>query len=315
MNARNLIERSLDNWPAKIICLTLSLLLFLFYRMSTLEERFFSAPLKIEGDALMLPASAYPRMIKVHLRGESTSIFPILESDIETYIDLSGIQREGEYRVPVRARLSGTAMNVVPLEITLDPAEIVMKVEHRLSRKVAVTPAFRGYPEAGFEFSGYSLNPTLLEIDGPRSAVESITDLVTDSIDLSGVNRSFEGSVTVGSGSPLVRLSGGGKISYRVTINETTLLRTFEDVPLFFENLDSDFEIEADQLVGSIQLKGTQNELSEWTLPENALTVLCGNVVSPGVYSLPVHALVPQRFEVLRSTPSEIQLTVRKKQE
>ena len=41
MTVKKLTEKLLENWPAKIVCLALALLLFLFYRMSTLDERFF----------------------------------------------------------------------------------------------------------------------------------------------------------------------------------------------------------------------------------------------------------------------------------
>jgi YbbR domain-containing protein len=313
MTLKSLTERALDNWPAKIVCIALALLLSMFYRMSTLEERFFSIPLEVRTNGDIVPASNYPRMVKVSLRGETDNIYPILDSDIVAYLDLTPYAKEGEFRVAIRTELKGTALDVSPLEISTDPVELSVRVEHRMAKKVSVTPSFRGYPEAGFEFTGYTLAPQDIEVFGPRSAVEKITDVVTEPIELSGKDSTFAGSVAAVNRNTLVALSGGGKIDYQVTISQTTLIKNFEDVPFYFENLDPSLEVETDKVSGTLQIKGTQTDLAEWSLPENALTILCENVTAPGVYSLPVRTIVPQPYEVIASSPGQVQLTVRGK--
>jgi len=83
-------------------------------------------------------------------------------------------------------------------------------------------------------------------------------------------------------------------------------------VPFFFENLDPSLTVETDKVSGMLQIKGTQADLSEWVLPPNALTILCENVREPGVYSLPVQTIIPEPYEVLKSSPESVQLTVRR---
>lgn len=315
MTIRNIADRLLQDWPAKIVCLALALLLFLFYRMSTLQERYLSVPLYVETNGDIVPASTYPRMVKVSLRGETDSIYPILEQDIVVYVDLTPFEKEGEYRVPMQTRLKGTALEVSPLEVLVEPAELVLRVEHRMARTVPVTPSFKGYPEAGFEFSGYSLSPDSVEVSGPRSLVEEMTDVVTESIELSGRNASFDDRVPLVRRSPLIDFPGDGKVGFQVNISQTTLVKNFDDVPFYFENLDPGLTVETDRMSGSIQLKGTQTDLADWNLPENALTVLCENISAPGVYNLAVHTIIPQPYEVVTSSPETIQLTVRRKTE
>jgi len=205
----------MDNWPAKIICLTLSLMLFLFYRMSTLEQRYFSVPLLVETNGDLVPATAYPRMVKIGLRGEADSIYPILEDDIVASIDLSGFTKEGEYRVAVQTRIKGTALDIEPLEVSVEPVEISLRVEHRMVKKVPVTPNFRGYPEAGYEFTGYTVDPSIVEVSGPRSTVEKISEVLTESIELSGRNTSFDGVISGVNRNNLLSISGQGKINSR----------------------------------------------------------------------------------------------------
>jgi hypothetical protein len=92
------------NWPVKVLSIGLAIILFVFHRMSNLETRFFSVPLVIERLNGMMPSGAYPRMIRIGLRGEANAIFPILEEDIVAYVDMEKINSPGTYRVPVEWR-------------------------------------------------------------------------------------------------------------------------------------------------------------------------------------------------------------------
>jgi hypothetical protein len=313
MTVKNLTDRILENWPAKIVCFTLALLLFLFYRMSTLEQRYLSVPLQIETNGDLVPASSYPRVVKVGLRGESDNISLVQESDVSVYVDLSQFNKEGSFRVPLQTKLKGSALDIDPLEVTVEPVEIELRLEHRLVKKVPVTAGFKGYPEAGYEFVGYAVNPETVEVTGPRSAIEKIHDMTSEQIELTARNASFEGDVDLVNRNPLVSVSGNGKLHYSVTINRTTLVKNFDDVPFYFENLDPSLAVETATASGSLEIKGTQNELEAWTLPENALTVLCENIHAPGTYTIEVHPIIPAPFEVTKYTPEEIVITAKRR--
>ena len=56
MNPRQLLERIAHNWPVKVLSVALAVLLFLFYRISSLEERFFSVPLDLRINENLVPA-------------------------------------------------------------------------------------------------------------------------------------------------------------------------------------------------------------------------------------------------------------------
>jgi len=115
MNSRELLVKITDKWPAKILSLAAALLIFVFYKMSTLETRPFSAPLRIDSANEMVPASSYPQAVKINLRGENRNIYPILEEDIEAYIDLNKYSSEGTYRIPIQIRKKGSALGIEPL--------------------------------------------------------------------------------------------------------------------------------------------------------------------------------------------------------
>lgn len=314
MNFKNTFEKAIDNWPAKIICFVLALFLFLFYRMSTLEQRFISVPLEIESNGDLVPASSYPKTIKVTLKGETNRIYPINDQDVKTFIDVSRYVKEGEYRVSVQAKLTNST-DVSPLEVIVDPSEIVVRLEHKSVKKVPIVPAFKGFPEAGYEFSSYILNPSSVEITGPRSSIEKTSEVMTETIELSGRNSSFGGEVSLITSNSLLTIGGSKKIAFQAYIEQAVLVKSFDSVPLYFENLDPSFAIISEISPGTIQLKGVQTELSSWIPPEKTLSVLCEKIHEEGVYVLPVVVLVPSQFEVVSRSPTELQIEVRRKSE
>ena len=195
-----------------------ALILSVFHRINTLESRFFSVPLRIESSGMLVPASPYARIVRVSLRGEPNSIYPILEEDIEAYVDLNRYANEGLYRIPVQIRKKGSALGVEPLETSVDPIEINVKLESKLSRNINVAPVFRGTVADGYELTGQLITPTTVIADGPRSAMETLYEFNTGVIDLEGRYENFSVMVNIINDEPLIIIHGNRMIEYRGTI-------------------------------------------------------------------------------------------------
>jgi YbbR domain-containing protein len=219
MNSRELFVKITEKWPVKILSLAAALLISLFYKMSTLETRPFSAPLYIES-ANLIPASSYPQMVKISLRGEKNSIYQILEEDIEAFIDLNKYTSEDTYRIPVQIRKKGSVLGIEPLEITVEPADILIKLEDKISRDIDITPFFQGFIAEGYEMTSQSINPSSITAEGPRSNVESLSEFNTAIIDLDGRYESFSIMVNIISNDPLITTHGSRMIEYRAVIKQ-----------------------------------------------------------------------------------------------
>ena len=77
MAIRKTIDALLADWPAKILSLAAAVLLFFFQSVNRLEERPLSVPLTIIANDDFVPASAYPRTVRLVPRGESNAIYAI----------------------------------------------------------------------------------------------------------------------------------------------------------------------------------------------------------------------------------------------
>jgi YbbR domain-containing protein len=220
MSSRELFVKITEKWPVKILSLAAALLISLFYKMSTLETRSFSPPLHVESTNSLVPASSYPQTVKINLRGEKNNIYQILEEDIEAYIDLSKYTSEDTHKIPVQIRKKGSALGIEPLEITVEPADILIKIENKISRNINIIPSFNGFIAEGYEMTSQSINPSSITAEGPRGKIESISEFNTVPIDLDGRYGNFSILTNIIVNDPLIITHGSNMIEYSASIRQ-----------------------------------------------------------------------------------------------
>jgi YbbR domain-containing protein len=309
-NPQKIIAKAAENWLVKVISIALAIILFVFHRMSTLESRFFSVPLRVEHNASLIPASPYTRMIRVSLRGDANSIYPILDDDIEAYIDLRNYETEGLYHTPVQIRKKGTALGVDPLEITADPMEISLELDRRMSKYLPLTASLRGSVEEGYDLASQTLTPNQVTVDGPLRLLGNITELYTEEIDLDGRNADFSVMVNILNQNPLLVIRGNGMTEFRGFVQNRVSVRNFMGIPITVNGLAPQFAAEPDIKLGSIRAEGGQKELDAFVPPASFLSVDASAIEMPGTYTLPLDAVLPEGLNLVRQDPLEVSVTV-----
>ncbi|MDR2102913.1 MAG: hypothetical protein LBP42_02295 [Treponema sp.] len=306
MNSRKLLAKAVENWPAKVLSVAFALILFVFHRMDTLEERFFSVPLNVELGGNLIPSESYIRMVRLTLRGDANSIYPIAEEDIEAYIDLSKFTERGTYRVPVQIRKKGTALGIEPLEIGVDPLEISLELDRRISKYVPLVPNIRGYPDSGYELVSYTLNPTQVTVDGPVKLVDNISELLTDFIELDGRTEDFSVTVSILNRDPLVVIRGNGMTEFRGFVREHIILRNIEKVPVALKGLDTRFQAVLERNAVDLRIEGVRQRIENYTPIAGLLFLDCSAITEPGTYILPVTAAPDPGFNLVRIEPERL---------
>ncbi|MDR1411044.1 MAG: hypothetical protein LBI91_02425 [Spirochaetaceae bacterium] len=315
INGRKLLLKIIENWPAKMLSVALAIVLFMFHRMSVLENRFFSVQLRVDLDNTLAVASAYPRMVRVSLRGEANSIFPILEDDIEAYLDFTRYSEGGSYRAPVQIRRTGTALGVEPLEISVDPIEVTVRLDEKMSKYVPLKPVFEGYLESGYEMVSYTLTPTQVVVDGPKGLLEQLPELPTETIELGGRAEDFTSAVHILNREPLLQIRGDGMAEFRGFVKKLIIIRNFDNLPITVSGLDGNFIAVMEVSSGSIRIEGNQNDLEYYNpVPgANILSLDCSGITEEGNYTLPVQADIPAMFTLIRSDPTAVTIQVRER--
>jgi hypothetical protein len=302
--------RLFSDWPAKLLCLAAALLLFFFYRLNKLEERFLSVPLAVSMNEDYMPASQYPRSVRLSLRGESTDLFSIQEDDLRAYVDLSSVRAEGLARASVQIEKKGNAVGIDPLEIKAEPSEIAVNMEKKVSRIVPVTPSFRGYLEPGYELVSFDFTPSEVEIAGPAGAVARVSDISTDFIELAGRREDFTVKSRLVKKDPLIVIAGADSVEFRAVVQKSLAAKSFETVPITPTDLPEGLALAEPLPLGSLKLQSSKADLRGFELPADVLTVDLSSVRKPGSYTLPVTAHLPEDFALESYSPTELSLTV-----
>ncbi|MCL2601942.1 MAG: CdaR family protein [Treponema sp.] len=310
MNIRTIASQAVENWPAKVLSIALAIMLFVFHRMSALEERFFSIPLSIDRNGPLVPSASFPRMIRVTMRGEPNSIFSILESDIEVYIDMNRIEQPGVYTVPVQWRKRSVMQGAEPVQITVDPMEITLSLDHRISRAVPVTADLRGQIDTGHVMTQHSLNPAEVIIEGPAGLISGIPEIFTEAINLSGRQSDFLVVAAILSPDPLMIIRGSGTSEFRGSVRQIISVRNIATIPIAITGLPPELAGKLEPAAANIRIEGTnQAALQAFAPGEDFLRIDASDIDSPGEYIVRV-LTAPAENMSISVEPGEVRLSV-----
>jgi YbbR domain-containing protein len=306
---KRLFAKIVERWPVKVLSVVAAIVLFVFHRMGDLQERFFSVPLRLETSGNLVPSSSYPHNIRVTLRGSASNVYPVMEGDIEAYLDLSGFHAPGTVQVPVQVRKKGTALEAESLEIGVDPVEISIALDTKASRQIRIVPDLQGSPAAGFELVSYTLEPNYAIVDGPQSLVNTVIELTTAPVDLQERNENFTLHLKVSNPDPLLTIRGDGMAVFTGSVSDLIMIRTFDNLPIGISGLSDSLWVNIDPLTGSVRLEGSQRILEHFEPPEDFLSVDLSGVAGPGSLELPVQAALPEGLTLSRQEPSTVRVS------
>ena len=304
------LERVLDRWPVKIICIALAIVLYILFRVNTLTERQLTVPLQVITAEGFIVSSEYPRSINITLRGDSEDIQSILPDDIEAFVNLAPYPEEGEFQVPVEFRKKGSALQPEALELKPRPKTITLSQESRMVRSLVVRPELSGFPTLGYELTQFFVSPSSVTAVGPRSQLEDLNELKTEIIDLSGRRSDFTITTRIVLPSAQIEIPGGLIVEFRGVIDEAVVIRTIADREVVVFDLPEGLQIKGDLPRVSLTVQGSQLTV-EGARPQDMTFYIDGSTIKgPGRYTLPLKMDIPQGLAVLQLLPREVTIEV-----
>jgi YbbR domain-containing protein len=220
----------LENWGLKLTSILLALVLWLFVRGDPGAERVITVPLEVRIPSAMEITSERPTSVDVTVRGAATNTW-FGQSVPTCSIDLQSAD-EGEHSVlltPRNVRIPGASGLEV---IKINPARIVLTLERTISREVTILIATRGEPVTGFDVYKKSSNPSSVIVTGPRSHIERIREVNTESISLVGQKQSMRVFANLNVRDNLVRTIPVGPIEVNIEVGVQRRTITIARVPI-----------------------------------------------------------------------------------
>jgi hypothetical protein len=306
VKSRRLRRAFFSDLPAKLICLAAAAILFLFHRVNTLTERFISVPLQVTVPSGLAIASAYPRSVRVTLRGAEEQIYPVLEEDIEAVAGLESRKGPGVFRAQVKLTRRGTAAEIEPLELKVEPQEITFTLEPLAEKRVPVVPDLRGSPAYGYEMVQSAVSPSTAVIRGAKSRVQGVTALTTEEVDLAGRSASFASRLKLTLPSPLVKVAGETSVDFRATLQEAVSSRTLEPLTLAALDLSPRFAPRQPFPPGRVEVQGPQLVVDGLRADQVRLLVDCAIVKRAGTWILHPRPEAPPGVVVRDWAPREL---------
>jgi len=143
-------------------------------------------------------------VVNVRMRGSRAGLRRMALESFEYGVDVSGA-RPGAANYEVDLTRLEFPRGIK--DVSRSPSNLLVTFEPRASRVVRVKPDVTGEPAPGFELASVELEPAEVMIAGARSEVQRRAELVTETIDVSGLQADARRAVKVALSRPHVWLA------------------------------------------------------------------------------------------------------------
>jgi hypothetical protein len=188
----------------KVLALGLAALLWLVIARDEIVERGLRVPLELQQfpEGLELRGEV-PSLVDVRVRGSSDALSRLGPGDILAVLDLGGA-RAGRRLFQLTPDQVRTPFAIEVLQVT--PASIAIVLETLGSKWLPVAPWVEGEPAPGYVRGKTSVDPPMVEVIGPESAVKEAVEAITETVSIAGSTGPVTERVPVGFLDPAVRL-------------------------------------------------------------------------------------------------------------
>lgn len=313
MNTKHLLDKILDKWPSKVVCLVIAIFLYFFHQASLIDSKTFVVPLQIEENGIVMHVGSVPSSVAVVVRTSDEIIKSVLATDIKASVSLDTITTKGSYTLPVKITLSENLMAYDPFEVRLKDDTITIDVDKKVSKYLPMAPSIVGEVAHGYEIDSVNISPSTIEISGPESIVNAIDKIYTTRINVSNAETNFSTETSYQKTNKLISIIDEENFRATISVKPVIMERDFTEIPVEILNLDKELEISGELPLVSIKLSGSMPVLEDYILSKHAVQVNLRDVDEPGTYELPLRYVLPSNLNLIEKSDDELTLTIVRK--
>jgi len=313
MNTKHLLDKILDKWPSKVVCLVIAIFLYFFHQASLIESKTFVVPLQIEENGIVMHVGSVPGSVAVVVRTSDEIIKSVLATDITASVSLDAITTKGSYTLPVKITLSENLMAYDPFEVRLKDDTITIDVDKKVSKYLPMAPSIVGEVAHGYEIDSVNISPSTIEISGPESIVNAIDKIYTTRINVSNAETNFSTETSYQKTNKLISIIDEENFRATISVKPVIMERDFTEIPVEILNLDKELEISGELPLVSIKLSGSMPVLEDYILSKHAVQVNLRDIDEPGTYELPLRYVLPSNLNLIEKSDDELALTIVRK--
>ncbi|OJF76009.1 MAG: hypothetical protein BKP49_09325 [Treponema sp. CETP13] len=310
MKMNHFFSKITHNLPAKIISISLAIILYLSNQMLTLETKNFAIPVTVKETGEMVITNTIPQTVQVSLKSNEENISNIVSSDISLQLDTSQYLESGKYEIPLDLITSSNLVSMEPLQIEVMQKTISVYLQKRIGKWVSLVPDYIGECEHGYQVSKVSFVPENVYVSGPELNIKSISDIKADKINLTNKSMSFNTETFIHNFSNVLNIEQPEKIMAWIEIEPVYQTKVFSDIIVQSENLIDTLEVVGELPKVSIELYGKQLDIESYKSSLINVFVDFSEITEEGEYEMPLRIFVSQRFETKSLSPSKIPVQI-----
>lgn len=298
-------------WPfrhaaLKAVSVGLAVALWMAVSGEEVVERGLRVPLELQQFPSGLELSGEPpTVVDVRVRGASGTLSRLSPGEIVAVLDLRAA-RAGRRLFQLTPENVRTPFGVQVVQVV--PSSAALVFENSGSRSLPVVPEIDGDPAPGFVVGHVTVEPKMVEVTGPESAVARATEALTEAVSITGARDHVTETVSVGLLDPSLRLRNPRPATVRVEVRPGPRERTLAGLPVHLRNLGSGLAAQAIPPAVTVVLRGTREGVDRATAGEVTASVDLTNL-GFGEYSLMVE-VDSKDAGVTRILPASVQVRI-----
>lgn len=204
------------NLGLKVLAFVIAVFLWWVAHGTSTVERGYDLPITLRGvpeDLVLTDQSG--EVVNVRLMGSRAALRTFRPEGLEYTVDASGAKAGvSDYEIDTSHLDLPRGARIV----SRSPAQVVATFERRGSKQVPVRADVEGMPAAGFAIDKVEVSPPRVRISGARSEVLRMSGVVTETIDVSGLEESVEREVRVSTGGGHVWVDNPGIVKVKIRV-------------------------------------------------------------------------------------------------
>jgi YbbR domain-containing protein len=292
----------------KVLSVVIAVLLWLTVSGEQPMVRSLRVPLEFQNQPNNLEITdVSPATVDVRVRGASGVLGHLAAGDVVAVVDLA-LARPGRRIFHLSPNQVTVPWGIEVLQVT--PAELPLEFEQSESRSVPIVPNVDGRPADGYVVDKISVEPPVVTVVGPKSAVAQLKEAMTEMVSVAGAERAVKERVAIGLQAPGVRLVSTKSAMVTVAVTPAPIDRSVEGVPVRARNTPPGLVAQMTPAVVTVVARGSKQILAT-LVPDSivAFAELAGR--GRGQYNLQVQVDPGQNLEILRIDPAVVRVTLR----
>lgn len=228
---RRLLDSATENPLIKAGSLFVAILAWLYVQGGQVTEVKVRAT--VDWNRILPPglatAEPLPQTVALSVKGSRSATRRAQRGEVSLTADLTKL-KAGEHEIET-ASLEVRGMPPGVSVIGFVPPNVHLVLDEEIPRKVRVKPVTVGEPAEGFIVEKLAIEPTVVEVRGPRVVLSDLFEVPTHPIDVSRLTADLEEPVELDLPFAVERASGP-EVRVRVDIEPVVERRSFDDVRL-----------------------------------------------------------------------------------